>query len=202
MKRNPVHLMRCITLLLISGVCLAGCVSFEKVADLTYGRITGTKGGSGEVYLAKTVVEQPFPRLPGGRVVLGTVKDSVTQIVTSGDISRWIVSALMEELYSAGYEVRTVDSLPQKVTRGVLVRIVHLSSNQDSDGLVLRTSTEIDLAAEMWRAGRLAKTLTVSASSQDEGIDRSGAVVTSSLRATLQSAFGQLMPGIISTLGR
>jgi hypothetical protein len=202
MIRNQVCLMRCIALSLLSGLLLASCASYEKVVDLTYERATGARGGSGEIYLAKAVVEQSLPRLPGGRVVLGTVKDSVTQIVTSDDISRWIASALMEELYSAGYEVRTVSSFPQDVTRGVLVRVVHLSSNQVSVGLVLRTSTEIDLAVEIWKAGRLAKTLTVSASSQDEGIDRSGTAITSSLRATLQSALGQLMPGVISTLGR
>jgi hypothetical protein len=184
------------TLAILSQL-LFGCAGFEKHVDLTYERLGTGKSLTGEVYLAKALVEQSFPRLPGGRIVLGSVKNSGMQIVTSDDVSRWIDSAVMEELYSAGFDVRTVSSIPEGALRSIRVRVVRLDSNQQSDGLLLLTSTEISLAADIWKKGRLLKTLTVDASSQEQGVDRSGKVVSASLRANLRTALEQLMPGIL-----
>lgn len=182
------------------AVMIAGCASYEKRVDLTYERGMGRVRSSGEVYVAKTVIKDRLPRLPGGRVVLGTVGGTATQIVTSDDVERWVQAALMDELFASGYEVRTVPSLPHGVPKGVVVRIQGLSVNQESDGLILRTVTDITLMVDLWKSGRLINTVTISAGGQDEGIDRSGAVVSLTLEATLRKALGKLMPTILENL--
>ena len=169
----------------------------ESRSHLSAGRRRA--GGSGEIYLAKPVIDVRFGKMPG-RTVLGLVRNTGTQIVTSDDISDWIMGALTDELYPAGYEIRTVPALPVGVSRGVLVWVKGLSANQEDEGLILSTSTEMELSAEIWKEGRLSKTLTVKVGSRDEGVDRSGTTVTVSLQKTLQSAMVQLLPGIVDAL--
>jgi hypothetical protein len=186
-------------LVLLTGL-LFGCAPLEKRVPLTYQRAGGASGGTGEVYLLRPVLEQQLPKMPGGRAVLGVVKDSDTQIVAAEDVSQWVMNALMQELYSAGYEVRTALQLPADAPKGVRVRVQSVSSNQTSDGLILTTSTDIKLAADIFRAGQLTKTLTVATGSQDQGLDRSAEFVAESLQKTLQSAMQQLIPGIVNAL--
>jgi hypothetical protein len=108
-------------------------------------------------------------------------------------------SALAEELYHAGYKVRAAPSLSHG-QKGVLIRVVSLSGNQYSNGLFLSTYTQIGLSADVWKQGRLVKTLTATAGSQEQGVDRSGAPVSTAFRGTLQSVLQQLVPDIIRNL--
>jgi hypothetical protein len=110
------------------------------------------------------------------------------------------MGALTEELHSAGYETRTAPRLPPGVPQGVSVRVVKLSADQTTDQVLLTTSTDISLAAEVWKQGALVKILTVEAHREDQGLDRSGAFIGASLQKTLQSAMEELIPDIIGTL--
>jgi hypothetical protein len=179
---------------------ITGCASLEKRVDLTYPEVAQGKEGAGGVFLARPVFDEPPATAPGGRVILGSVKGTDTWIVTPDDVPRWVRGALGRELSAVGYRVETGPVLTARVERGVLVRVHHLSSNQESDGLVLTTSTDIALIAEVRRHGRLVKTLTASAQSQDQGLDRSDGPVSASLRKTLQSALRELVPGITNAL--
>ncbi len=196
--KNCLSLLR-ISVLAVTACLLIGCAAVEKRADLTYQRATDVRGGSGEIYLAKPVIDVQLGRMPG-RTVLGSVGNTGTQIVTTDDISDWIMGALSDELYHAGYEIRTVPTLPVDTSRGVLVWVKGLSAEQEDKGFILTTSTGMELSAEIWKDGRISKTLTVKVSSQDEGMDRTGEPVTSSLQKTLQSAMVQLLPGIVDVL--
>ena len=178
------------------AVLLACCSSLEKKVNLNYRTAVHGLAGTGEVYLARPVIQQREQVLPGGRVVLGSVKEKGTQIVTEDNISLWVADALAGELKSAGYQVKSVPTLPAGVPRGVFARVSQLSCGQTDDGLLLTTTTSISLAADVWKDGRLLKTVTASASSQDQGLDRSGDFVAVSLRKTLQLAMQELLPGI------
>jgi hypothetical protein len=187
-----------LVLLLFSGL-LNGCAPLEKRVDLTYRQAVYGRGGSGEIFLARPVFEKQPDRLPGGRVILGPVKGTDTLIVTTDDVSQWVADALAQELSSAGYEVRRMPAVSARVSKGVALKVQNLSCNQTSDGLVLTTSTNIALAADVWKNGRVVKTLTASAGSEDQGLDRSGPVVAASLEKTLQSTMRELVPGIIGS---
>lgn len=178
---------------------LFACASVEKRVDLTYERAVETKGGSGEVYLARPVVEVRLEKIPG-RTVLGSVRNRGTQIVTGDDVSDWVFDALAGELRHAGYEIRRSPALPAGAPKGVVVRVVGLSADQQDKGVFLTTSSEMALSAEIWKNGRLSKTFTARVSSQDDGMDRSGEAVGSSLRKTLQSAMRELVPGVVDAL--
>jgi hypothetical protein len=133
-------------------------------------------------------------------VVLGTVQNSLTPIVTTDDIVRWVEGALVDELSTTGYEARTIASFPDNVAKGVHLKVEKLDIKQQADGLILQTDTSIGLAVDIWKDGRLVKTLTSNVSRQDQGFDRSGSAISVAFRAILQSALEQLMPSIVQNL--
>ncbi|MGD0232060.1 MAG: hypothetical protein ABSC19_17180 [Syntrophorhabdales bacterium] len=178
---------------------LSGCAPLEKRVDLNYRQAVYGSGGSGEIFLARPVFEKQPAQLPGGRVILGPVRGTDTLIVTTDDLSQWIADALIQELSSVGYEVRRVPALSARVSRGVVLKVQNFSCNQLAGELVLTTSTHIALVADVWENGRVVKTLTASAGSEDQGLDRSGPVVAASLEKTLQSTLRELVPGIIGS---
>ncbi len=188
-----------IVCLLGIGVIL-GCTPLEKRVDLTYQKSVIGQRGSGDVFVTRPVVEPQMPRVPGSLPVIGTVKETGTRIIATSDVSDWVMTALMQELYAAGYEVKTVPQIPPAAAKGVHVRITRLSVNQTIEGLLVTTSIDIAMAADIRKNGQLVKTLNVSAGGQDQGFDRSAAFVSESLQKVLQSAMQQLIPGIVKTL--
>jgi hypothetical protein len=90
--------------------------------------------------------------------------------------------------------------MPAAASKGVRLRVTRFSVNQNIEGLLVTTSTDIAVAADIWKNGRLVKTLNVSAGGQDQGFDRSAPFVSESLQKVLQSAMQQLIPGIVKTL--
>jgi hypothetical protein len=201
--KNPIYsfgrTIRLLPIILLAGL-LACSASLEKRLNLT-GYETAVHGmkGSGEVYLARPVLEERLSVLPGGRIVLGYVKGTGEQLVTQDDLSEWVADALARELQSSGYEVKRSPGLPAHASGGIVVRIVQLSAGQ-TDGLVLATTTNIRLAADIWKNDRLVKTITAGANSKDEGIDRSGEFVAASLRKQLQLVMQELVPDIVGAL--
>lgn len=188
------------SLSVITGLLLTGCASYEKQINLSYEPILVFTGGNGEVHVAGPIIDAPLKRLPGGKVLLGTVKQSITQMVTTDNVSEWVRNAVVEELYHAGYRVNADARLSQKGQKEVLLRLVSLSGNQYSNALILSTYIQVGLSAEVWKEGHLVKTLTATAGGEQQGIDRSAAPVSRAFRNTLQSALEQLIPDIISNL--
>ncbi len=176
----------------------AGCFPLEKHVELTYERLATSRSASGEVFVAHPTVKQPLTALPGGRQVLGKAGD--TDIVIEKSPEDWLLSAFVEELSAAGYNVRTVAALPPGASKAVVPAILALSARQTSEVLIVTTFAEVKLEAQLWRHGQLLKTLTVSASDQEEGMDRSSEPVRRALEKALQSAMGELLPGIVEGL--
>jgi hypothetical protein len=201
--RNPIDsfglVVRLLPVMLLAGL-VACSTSLEKRLDLTgYEPVVQGAKGSGEIYLARPVLAEKPPVLPGGRIVLGYVQGTGEQLVTRDDLSEWVADALAKELQSSGYEVKRSPDLPPQASRGIVVRIVQLSAGQ-TDGLLPITSTSVHLAADIWENGRLVKTMTAGAESKDEGIDRSGEFVAASLRKQLQTVMQELVPDIVKAL--
>lgn len=189
-----------IVCLLVAIGIIFGCTPLEKRVDLTYRKSVTGQRGAGDVSVTRPLVEPQMPRVPGSLPVIGTVKETGTRIIATSDVPDWVMAALMQELYAAGYEVKTVPQMPPAVAKGVHVRVTRLSVNQNIEGLLVTTSTDIAMAADIWKNGQLVKTLNVSTGGQDQGLDRSAAFVSESLQKVLQSAMQQLIPGIVKTL--
>ncbi len=189
-----------LTLCLCCVAMFFGCTPLEKRVDLTYQRSVTAPRGSGEVYVVRPLVEQQLRKVPGSLPVIGTVKEAGTQIIATSDVADWVMRALVQELSSAGYTTKTVSQILPGAGKGVRVRVTRLSVNQTISGLVITTSTDIGLAADVWKNGQLVKTLSVSTGGQDQGLDRSASFVSMSLQRALQSAMQQLIPGIVNTL--
>jgi hypothetical protein len=183
-------------------LCLAlvvvGCASLEKRVDLTYGTVVTSSGGSGEVFIAQPVMKQTLTALPSGKQIIGRVGEA--DIVVRGSPENWVLSALIQELSAAGYQVKTVPTLPNNVSKGMAATILALAANQSSNLLTLTTVTDLRMEVQLWRAGRLIKTLTASAQDHEEGTDRSSEPIRSALEKTLQRIMQELLPDIVTAL--
>ena len=177
---------------------MAGCASVEKRVDLTYQRHVDATGGSGEIFVAQPTIKRNPEALPAGREVLGKAGDA--DIVIAQSPADWLLSAIKEELSAAGYEVKTVAVLPPDVPKGVKPSIVALSAHQSSSIVKVTTITEVKLEAELWKNGKLLKTLTASAQDHEEGADRSSEPIRQALEKALQGAMEELVPEIVKAL--
>jgi hypothetical protein len=175
-----------------------GCAPLEKRVDLTYQRSANVAGGSGQIFVSQPVMKQNLAALPSGKQVLGKAEDA--DVVIKESPANWLLSALVQELSAAGYDVKTVPALPAKVSKGVQATVLALSANQSSNVLTITTVTEVKLEAQLWKNGQIVKTLTASARDQEEGVDRSSEPIRWALEKTLQRAMQELVPDIVKTL--
>ena len=175
-----------------------GCAPLEKRVDLTYQSVVNATGGSGQVFVAEPVMKQRLPELPSGKQVVGKA-ENVDVVIKERPVN-WLLSALVHELSAAGYDVRTVPALPAGVSKGVQATVLALSANQSSNVLTITTVTEVKLEAQLWKNGRIIKTLTAAARDQEEGMDRSSEPIRWALEKTLQRAMQELVPDIIKSL--
>lgn len=170
----------------------------QQRVDLTYGRAVNASGGSGQILIAQPVARYSTMPFTAGKQVLG--KTGEEDIFTQGNPSYWLLSALVEELSAAGYEVKTCQELPGNVTKGIKPAIVSLSARQSFHVFTISTIAEVKLEAQVFKDGRLIKTLAAGARDEYEGVDRSSEPIRLSLEKTMQGALQELVPDIIKTL--
>ena len=143
-------------------------------------------------------MKQSLPELPSGKHVVGKAED-VDVVITESPVN-WLLSALVQELSAAGYDVKTAPALPAGVSKGVQATVLAISANQSSNVLTITTVTEVKLEAQLWKNGQVIKTLTAAARDQEEGMDRSSEPIRWALEKTLQRAMQELVPDIIKSL--
>ncbi len=177
---------------------IVGCAPLEKSVQLTYGRFVTTSGGSGVVFVAEPIVKQNLAVLPSGKQIIGKAEEA--DVVIRESPASWLRSAFVQELSGAGYDVKTVTDLPPDVSKGVKATMLALSANQSSKVLTIITVTEVKLEAQLWKNGKLLKTLTAGAMDHEEGMDRSPEPIRSALEKTLQRVMQELVPDIVKGL--
>jgi hypothetical protein len=176
----------------------ANCAQVEKRVDLTYERLVNATGGAGQVFVAQPMERYSVAVFPAGRQVIGKAVNA--DVVVKESPVTWLLSALVQELSAAGYEVNTVPNLPAGVSKGVKAAILTLSANQSSKVVTITTITEVKLEIQLWKSGQLINTLTAGARDQEEGLDRSAEPIGRALEKTLQRAMQELVPDIIKSL--
>src|SRR5574340_1076488 len=152
---------------LIAGAATA-CSRLDQRADLSYEKIVNAKGGSGELFISKPVEQHKAFKKPSGEMAIGKIKDTDREIITDDSISDWVMLALIQELYTAGYNVKTVSELPVDVVKGVKIIISGIKADQVFGTLIIKTESEIRLSAEMWKNGKSVKTLKIEGSHEEK----------------------------------
>lgn len=190
--------LRCLIVFFVLTICAAGCAPVQQRVDLTYERAVNASGGSGEIYIAQPMARYSEKPFTPGKQVLG--KSAEEDIFTLNDPLYWLFYALAEELSAAGYEVKTCQDLPDNVSKGVKASIVKLSASQSFNILTVSTIAEVKLEAQVFKKGRLSKTLFAGARDEYEGVERSSEPIRLSLEKTLQGSLQQLIPDIIKNL--
>ncbi len=190
--------LRFLTLLIFLTSCIAGCAPVQQRVVLTYERFVNASGGSGQVFVAAPEARYSATPFRAGKVVLG--KTGEEDIFTQDNPARWLFTALAEELSAAGYEVKSCRELPDNVSKGIRPAIVGLSAHQSFNVLTVSTVAEVKLEAQVFKNGRLIKTLAAGARDEYEGVERSSEPIRLSLEKTLQGSLKQLIPDIIKNL--
>lgn len=192
----------CVLVMLTLFIALssAGCSSMDQRVELGYEKVVSAQGGSGDLYIAKAAEKHAAVRKPSGTLMIGMVKGTDRDVVTSDNVSEWLTLALVQELYAAGFNVRTVDDLPLNASRGLKTDILSLTANQSVDFLTVTTTTGLQVSVEIWQEGKKSQALTINAGNEEKGADRSSAPISQSLRKSLQNLMRQLVPDIVKAL--
>jgi hypothetical protein len=189
---------RSLVLLLFLTIYIAGCAPLQQPVVLTYERFVNASGGSGQIFVAVPETRYSATPFRAGKEVLG--KTGEEDIFTQDNPARWFFTALAEELSAAGYEVKACPELPDNVSKGIRPAIVGLSAHQSFNVLTVSTVAEVKLEAQVFKNGRLIKTLAAGARDEYEGVERSSEPIRLSLEKTLQGSLQQLIPDIIKNL--
>ncbi len=190
--------LRSLVLLIFLTVCIAGCAPVQQRVVLTYGRFVNASGGSGQIFVAAPLARYSAAPFAAGKEVLG--KTGEEDIFTQDNPARWFFTALAEELSAAGYEVKACPELPDNASKGIRPAIVGLSAHQSFNVLTVSTVAEVKLEAQVFKNGRLIKTLSAGARDEYEGVERTSEPIRLSLEKTLQGSLKQLIPDIIKNL--
>jgi hypothetical protein len=186
--------------LMIALSCMTGCASVDQRVNLAYEKIGNFEGGSGDLLIAKPVEKYNAFKIPSGVLVIGKIKDTGREIITSDSISDWLMLAFVQELYTAGYNVKTVSELPPDVVKGITITVSEIKADQVFGTLTVKTDIGIKLSVGVWKNGRLVKTLPIEADKEEEGVSRSAKTVSTMLRQDLRNLMQNLVPSIIKTL--
>lgn len=178
----------------------AGCASNYKMVDLSYEKSVNAKGGTGDLFIANPIEKHGASKLPSGVTVIGNVKNSDVLVATKDSISEWVMTSLMHEFYSAGYNVKTAPELPADVTKGIKVIITKISANQIPEEMVVKDETVIGIDVEVWKEGKLIKTLTFENKNEGKGLRRTAGLISVMLKRTLQDIVQQIVPNVMKTL--
>lgn len=186
--------------LMIAVLCMTGCASVDQRVNLAYGRIGNFRGGSGELLIAKPIEKDNAFMNLSGALVIGRIKGTGREVVTTDSVSDWLMLAFVQELYTAGYNVKTVSELPADVAKGITITVTELKADQVFGTVTVRTHIGIKLSVGVWKNGRLVKTLPIKADRDEEGVSRSATAVSTLLQQDLQDLMSNLVPNIIETL--
>ena len=197
-----VHVHFRIFLLFAVCLCLApGCSTVEISANLIYENSAAAPGGAtGELLLARAVERHSALKLPGGKALLGSVKNSGTEIVTADSAVDWVGLAMTEELTAAGFRVTSVPELPRGVPRGVNVAILGVGVEQENNFVMVTSTANLRLEVEVWRDGASVRTFSAESEAQEIGVDRSSKPITGALMRALQGAMRKIVPDVVRHL--
>lgn len=190
----------CVPTLLFLVILFSGCASYDQRVSLTYETAVNAVGGQGEIFLAKPVEKQGAVRTAEGIVVIGEIKETNRRIITKDDISIWIMNAFKNEMTKAGYSIKTIETLPEDVSKGIRINILKVLVNQETGLLNVKTSTEIKISADVFKNGKLIKTINTGSDSKDMDIDHSSDPITRALQSNLQNTMKYLVPDVIKEL--
>lgn len=186
-----------IPIMVLASLLIAGCGGIEKKVDLKYERLAEAKGGTGELYIAKPVERHNIIKKPSGVLVLGVIKGTDADIVTEDSIADWVMFALFEEFYLAGYNIKVVPELPESASKGMKVVILKVAANQEAGLMTIKSNTDLKISFELWKGNRNVRNLTIETGAEEKGIDRSPEPVNAALKKSLQKAIQKAVPDII-----
>jgi hypothetical protein len=200
-KRRKYHMKHVLTIALILTVSyMTGCASVDQRVNLAYEKVVDSKGGSGELLIAKPVEQHNAFKKPSGELVIGKIKDTDREIITTDSISEWLMLAFVQELYTAGYNVKTVSELPADVIKGIKITISEIKAAQVFGTLIVKTESGIKLSVEVWKNGKYVRTLNIEGDHEEKGVNRSAEPVSTLLQKNLQNLMQKLVPDIIKTM--
>lgn len=204
--------MRNVVFIMLFLFLFSGCAYVDQKVVLTYSPINAAKGGRGDLFIVKPVDNLSNRKKENG-LVIGTVKSGLgvrtADVVTSDNAADWVTMALIQELRSAGYNVKPVKNFPERTSKGVQITLHELFVDQDTGLATIGAITDLKFNIDVYRDNNKISTINVAAKGDDRTIkvnDVFGVIGSSaeikglSLKRALNSAMQQSIPQIVNML--
>lgn len=199
--RNTVSTAACILFVAL----LAGCATYDQKVTLLYQPVVNAGGGAGELYLAAAGGRSGTGKAGAVQWIIGKVKNSdgeqVGDIVTTVSPNDMVLDAFSRELKVSGYRVTQVNTLPEDVSKGVVISLIDMNLEEVVSIVKAEGQSRLTVSLELWKNGKIFKKLYYQTGFSDFAIKDRNTLLPTTLQKALQELMRQAVPEIIKQIG-
>ena len=191
-------------LLVVAGMSLlSGCAMVDQKIVLSYSPVDRPFGRQvGEIAVSRSE-QRPVTKNSKGEWIIGSINNANgvhrADILSDRSPGEWITDALLQELKHGGYTVSYTSTLPQGISRGVLISDINYSLNINKEAVSDKTKNELKFNVDIFLNGVRAKTFSVaSRDSKVLPLSASREDLDKIMLQSLQDAMLQIIPEITS----
>jgi hypothetical protein len=186
--------------------CLAGCATVDQKIALNYAPVDRPFGRhDGEIVISR--VEPPSSvQNSKGEWIIGSLNNvhgvHQADLLSDRSLGEWITDAMMLELKHAGYTITSAPSLPDAVSRGILITDINVFLNVNKGLASDRIKHELTFNVEVFLNGAKVKTFTVTSRDNSTLLTASRETKEKIMLQSIQDAMQQIIPDIIALIGK
>jgi hypothetical protein len=188
------------------AVLIAGCATYDQKVTLLYQPVVNAVGGSGELYLAAAGGRAGTGKAGSVQWIIGKVKDTdgvqVGDIVTTVSPNDMVLDAFNRELKVSGYRVTQVNTLPEGVSKGVVISSIDMNLEEVVSIVKVEGQSRLTVSLELWKNGKIFKKLYYQTGFSDFAIKDRNTLLPTTLQKALQELMKQAVPEIIRQIGK
>jgi hypothetical protein len=148
---------------------IAGPAIADQNVNFLYHPTALGSGGSGDIYLSQGI--QPVSGRPQVEWIIGGIKngsgEKTGNVVTGRLPVDTLMDAFSQELKGAGYNVIPVETLPDKVEKGIRLTTVSIGLDEIDRIYKVEAKCNVKVSLEVWRNGINIKKLDYESSYED-----------------------------------
>lgn len=185
-------------------VFTASCSHVVHKVDVLYSPLSKYKGGTGTLDLVRVDSVSHGSTGPSIRWVVGQIKNSEGE--ATGDIISTIrpqdvvADAFMQELATAGYQVRSTKKLDKSSEKGIIFTSMSVQLDEVPSLTRLESSCSILVKMDLWKGGTIVKRLEYSSKLSDVAVLDRELLPNSLFQKAIQQIMHQALPDIIQNL--
>jgi hypothetical protein len=179
---------------LLISLTITGCAKYGEI-ELTYVPINLSSGKQGELFIEMPRDESHYRYSKNGFLVIGEM--GWQDVVTSSSPADWVVYAYAKELALAGYNVKTVEIIPDYAEKGLQFTLKHVYADSDIGLFTSGVIAQVKYDIMVWRNGVKVGTLQVEGKDQARSIPLTIKHYGLATRAALTDGVKRSLPNVV-----